>query len=258
MEKKNMENKKINNFNLFIGQNESEVGIKASSEIINLVRNNPKAVLGLATGSSPLSTYKEIVNDHKVNLTSWKKIKTFNLDEYIGIPEKHPKSYRTFMNENLFDLLNIKHKNTHVPLTENNIEKNIEKFEKKLSKNKVDIQILGIGSNGHIAFNEPGSSFESTTYITDLTKETIEANSRFFKSIDEVPKKAVTMGIKSILKAERIILIAIGKSKSKAIYNMIYNTPPTEKWPCTALQNHPNVTVIIDRECHDGFKSKIK
>lgn len=253
-----MENKKINNINLYIGQNDSEVGIKASSEIINLIRNNPKAILGLATGSSPLSTYKEIVKDYNENRTNWKKIKTFNLDEYIGIPASHEKSYRTFMNENLFDHLNIKTKNTHVPLTSGDTDKNISKFEKKLSKNKVNIQILGIGSNGHIAFNEPGSSFESTTYVTDLTQETIEANSRFFKSIDEVPKKAITMGIKSILKAERIILIAIGKSKSEAVYNLLYNSPPTEQWPCTALQNHPKVTVIIDRDCYDGFKSKIK
>lgn len=220
----------------------------AAQEIINLVNENPKAVLGLATGSSPIGLYKELIKDHKANKTNYKKVTTFNLDEYIGIPIDHEQSYHTFMYETLFKHLNINLKNTNFPKQDDPAS-----YTKLLEKKPVDLQILGIGSNGHIAFNEPGTSFDSTTQYVDLAESTIKDNSRFFDSIDDVPKRAVTMGLKDIMMAKKVILLAFGKNKAEAI-NTLVNGKKSEDCPATILQDHPNLTLYLDEDAASLLK----
>lgn len=219
----------------------------AAQEIINLVNENPKAVLGLATGSSPIGLYEELIKDHKANKTNYKKVTTFNLDEYIGIPIDHEQSYHTFMYETLFKHLNINLKNTNFPKQDDPAS-----YTKLLEKKPVDLQILGIGSNGHIAFNEPGTSFDSTTQYVDLAESTIKDNSRFFDSIDDVPKRAVTMGLKDIMMA-KVILLAFGKNKAEAI-NTLVNGKKSEDCPATILQDHPNLTLYLDEDAASLLK----
>lgn len=203
-------------------------------------------VLGLATGSTPLRLYGEMIRDYNNGGFSYKNVRTINLDEYVGLDGSHPQSYRYFMNENLFDHIDIKKENTFVP---NGVAKDLDaecqRYSKLVSDNPPDIQILGIGSNGHIAFNEPGSSFDSTTRVVDLTENTIKDNSRFFDSIDEVPKQAISMGIKDIMKAKSIILIATGTSKAKALRRML-TEHYAEDSPASVLQMHKNVTIYAD------------
>lgn len=220
----------------------------AAQEIINLVNENPKAVLGLATGSSPIGLYEELIKDHKANKTNYKKVTTFNLDEYIGIPIDHEQSYHTFMYETLFKHLNINLKNTNFPKQDDPAG-----YTKLLEKKPVDLQILGIGSNGHIAFNEPGTSFDSTTQYVDLAESTIKDNSRFFDSIDDVPKRAVTMGLKDIMMAKKVILLAFGKNKAEAI-NTLVNGKKSEDCPATILQDHPNLTLYLDEDAASLLK----
>lgn len=214
----------------------------ASQEVINLVKENPNAILGLATGSSPIGLYENIIKDHKENKTSYENVKTFNLDEYIGIPVEHEQSYRTFMNNTVFSHLNINLENTHFPKQDDP-----ESFTDLLLENPIDLQILGIGTNGHIAFNEPGTSFESTTQYVDLAESTINDNARFFDSIEDVPKRAVTMGLKDIMRAKKIILLAFGENKAEAIKELAIGKI-SENCPATILQNHPDITVYVDEE----------
>lgn len=214
----------------------------AAKEIIELVNKKPNAVLGLATGSSPVGVYEKLITDHKVNKTNYKFVKTFNLDEYIGISTDHKQSYHTFMNEVLFKHLNINLENTNFPKQDDP-----KSYTVLLKNNPIDLQILGIGSNGHIAFNEPGTSFDSTTQYVDLAESTIKDNSRFFDSIDDVPTKAVTMGLKDIMMAKKIILLAFGKSKAEAV-NKLVNDKQSKQWPATILQSHPNLILFIDED----------
>lgn len=220
----------------------------AAKEIINLVKNKPNAVLGLATGSSPVGLYKKLIADHKVTKTNYENVTTFNLDEYINIPKNHEQSYHTFMYETLFKHLNINLENTNFPKQDDP-----ESYSKLLQEKPIDLQILGIGSNGHIAFNEPGTSFNSTTGYVDLAKSTIKDNSRFFTSIDDVPKKAVTMGLKDIMMAKKIILLAFGKNKAEAI-NTLVNGKQSEECPATILQDHPNLTLYLDLDAASLLK----
>lgn len=231
---------------LIIAKNAHEGSLKAAKIVENIVKEKPTAVLGLATGSTPVEMYTELIRDHKENGTSYKDVKTYNLDEYIGLEPTHHQSYRYFMNENLFNGLDIDINNTHVPSGMGNGEANAKAYDQLLDElGGADVQILGIGTNGHIAFNEPGTDFSYTTHVVDLVPETIAANARFFDSIDDVPKTAVSMGIASIMKAKKIILLAFGENKAKAIRAMFEDAVSTDV-PATALQNHPNVTVVID------------
>ncbi|WP_338969528.1 glucosamine-6-phosphate deaminase [Spiroplasma endosymbiont of Labia minor] len=221
-----------------------ELGVTVGNLFIAKIKSKPNAVLGLATGSSPLSTYKYIVNDYKTNNTDWSKVVTFNLDEYKGLDGTHKKSYKYFMNNELFDYINIDKNNTHIPDGKNT--DNPAKYDEKIaSYGGIDLQLLGIGINGHVGFNEPGTSFESLTSIVDLTQSTIDANARFFASKGEVPKQAISMGLKSIMNAKEIILIASGENKQDAIFHLVEGKV-SDQWPCSILQNHPNVTVVID------------
>ncbi|MBQ3419752.1 MAG: glucosamine-6-phosphate deaminase [Erysipelotrichaceae bacterium] len=204
-------------------------------------------VLGLATGSSPLGLYARMVDDHKKNGTSYKDIKTFNLDEYVGLPITHPESYYAFMHTNLFNHIDIPEENTHVPsgLGED-LEGQALAYDKMIEENPIDIQVLGIGSDGHIAFNEPGTPFDSITHVTDLLEPTIKDNARFFDfDMNKVPHQAVTQGIATIMRAKKIILIATGENKAEAVKAMVEGEIQ-EACPASILQKHDNVVVVVD------------
>ena len=207
----------------------------------------PGKVLGLATGSTPLGLYARMVKDHKENGTSYKEIKSFNLDEYVGLPIEHPESYYAFMHRNLFDQIDIPEENTHVPsgLGED-LEGQAKKYDEMIDACPVDVQLLGIGSDGHIAFNEPGTAFDSGTHVTDLAESTIKDNCRFFDNdITKVPTQAVTQGIGTIMKAKSILLIATGANKAEAVKAMLEGEI-NEACPASILQKHEDVTVILD------------
>ncbi len=220
----------------------STINKMVSKEITKLVKNNPNAVLGLATGSTPLGIYENLVLDYEENKTNYENVTTFNLDEYVGLEPSHKQSYHTYMRENLFNHININLENTHFPSLEDP-----KAYTKLLKEKSIDIQILGVGSNGHIGFNEPGTSFDSETGYVTLAESTIEDNKRFFDSIDDVPKAAVTMGLKDIMSAKRIMLVAFGKNKAQAIKQLI-NGKEDEAWPLTILRRHPYVTVYLDKD----------
>jgi len=215
--------------------------------IASLLQSNPKAVLGLATGSSPVGVYAKLVEMHKNGLVSFSKATSFNLDEYIGLPVDHPQSYRSFMNEHLFNHIDIDLGKTHVPNgNAADMEAECLAYDKMLEENgPVDLQILGIGSNGHIGFNEPDANLSSKTHVVDLLEETLEANARFFDSLDDVPRQAITMGIGGILKARQIVLLVRGAGKAEAIRNAVEG-PITTQCPASLLQSHPNVIVLVD------------
>ena len=204
------------------------------------------SVLGLATGSTPIPCYQELISFYKQGLLDFSKVTTYNLDEYCGIDYKHPESYHAFMDRNLFDHVNVNRENIHVPGGDTN-EDGAKYDEMIRARGGVDIQLLGIGGNGHIGFNEPADAFSYGTHIVELAQSTIEANSRFFDSIDEVPKKAITMGVGNIMSARKVVLIATGAAKAKAIYETVRGEI-TPKVPATILRTHPNCVILCDRE----------
>lgn len=230
----------------------SEVAAKIFKEVISEKTN---AVLGLATGSTPEGLYKKIIGMNRNKEIDFSNIKTVNLDEYVGLGGEDPQSYRYFMNEKLFNHVNINKANTFVP---NGLAKNLDEeaknYDKKVDElGGIDIQILGIGANGHIAFNEPDDFLIAETHVTGLTKTTIEANSRFFKSIEEVPTKALSMGLGQIMKARKIVLLVRGQDKAEAIKGLFKGNITTHN-PATMLHMHKDVTVIIDEEMANAIK----
>ena len=233
---------------VIVVKNYEEASQKACEIMLDIVKSNPQANLGLATGSTPVRMYELMREDHKKNGTSYKDIKTFNLDEYFGLDQSHPQSYHYFMCHNLFNELDINMENVHVPKGQGNIDEECESYNKLLQENPIDIQLLGIGSNGHIGFNEPGTDFNSKTHYVDLKESTIKDNARLFFNGDEdaVPKQAISMGIQNIMDAKSVVLIACGKNKENADKGMIEG-PVTPELPASVLQNHKDVTVIIDK-----------
>jgi len=232
-----------------------ELSKVAASIISNEIKSNPKTVLGLATGSTPIGTYKELIRMHKEEELDFSQVVTFNLDEYLNIPYSNPNSYHYFMKDNLFKYINVKAENIHIPHgNAENIEEFCIEYDKKIEETGgIDLQILGIGENGHIAFNEPASSLPLATNITKLTESTINANSRFFHSIDEVPKKAITMGIGSIMKAKKILVLANGEKKAPIIAKILKNKVVTTDIPASLLLLHPDVTIIMDEAAAKGY-----
>jgi glucosamine-6-phosphate deaminase len=227
--------------------NYEELSRSAALEIIEIVKMNPKSVIGFATGSSPLGLYNELIKDHKKNNTSFNKILSFNLDEYFGIDKHHSQSYYNFMQQNLFKHIDIKDNNINIPSgSTDNVLLECKEYNRKLANDPIDIQILGIGSNGHIGFNEPGTPFDSVTHQVLLDEKTRNDNARFFTSINEVPTHAVTMGIKNILSSRKILLIATGDNKSNPVNAMI-NGPIDPNCPASALQMHKDVIVFLDK-----------
>lgn len=232
--------------NVIIVKNYDEMSKKAFEIMKAAVTEKKNAVLGLATGSTPIGLYKEMIADHKAEGTSYADVTAFNLDEYMGLDYSSDQSYVYFMRENLFDHIDIKLENTNI---ENgkaaDADAECARYNALLAKNTIDLQILGIGSNGHIAFNEPGTPFASVTHVVDLTENTIKDNSRLFASIDEVPRKAFTMGLSNIMAAKKILVLANGANKAKAVYGMVRGEI-TENVPASILQNHANCTLICD------------
>jgi len=209
----------------------------------------PESVVGLATGGTPVGFYSELIKIHKDGKFSFKEVKTFNLDEYYGLDKDNTQSYHYYMMDNLFKHIDINIENVNIPngMAED-IEVECKAYEAKIkSAGGIDIQVLGIGTNGHIGFNEPDVKFEAITHLVKLDEETIEANSRFFNSIEEVPKSAISMGIKTIMHAKKIVLLASGSEKAKVIERMI-NGDITPDLPASILQLHPDVTLILDKD----------
>lgn len=233
-----------------------EIKILSSKEIdreianifIKTIKDNPSCILGLATGSSPLGVYRLLVEAYQNNEVSFKDVTSFNLDEYLGLDGSHNQSYRYFMNHNLFNHIDINKDNTHVPSGLNVSEENAANYDAEIeAAGGIDLQILGIGSNGHIAFNEPGTPLDSLTHVVKLDESTRNDNARFFESIDEVPTHAVSMGLASIMKAKKIVLIATGPKKAQAIKALVEGDV-TPELPVSVLKNHKDATIYVDEE----------
>ena len=220
----------------------------AGQFIADYMNNNKNPVVGLATGSSVLLTYKALIKKHKEDRLSFKNLVTFNLDEYVGLPLNHAQSYRNYMKKELFDHIDIDQNNAFIPeCFDDNFELACSNFEDEIKKfGGIGLQLLGIGSNGHIGFNEPTSSLQSRTRVKTLTKNTLSKNARFFEANERQPSLAITMGIGTIMEAKNILLIGLGKHKSKAVAEVIEG-PLSAFCPGSALQNHENVTVILDK-----------
>lgn len=233
---------------VIITENYEEMSQKAAEILIDIVKKNPNAILGLATGSSPIGTYKNMIKDHKENGTSYKNVSTVNLDEYVGLTADHDQSYAYFMRDNLFDHIDIDQNNTNLPCgSAPNAQAECDRYNALLETKKQDVQVLGLGSNGHIGFNEPSTPFDSVTHLVDLTENTIKDNSRLFNSIDEVPRQALSMGIKNIMQAKSIVMVVSGKNKAQAVKGMVKGEI-TPELPASVLQLHPFVTVICDKD----------
>ena len=231
-----------------IVRNGKELGERAFLEIKKVLLEKPDAVIGFATGATPLPLYEKMAEDHKKNGTSYKRVRAYNLDEYVGVDKGDKASFARFMRDNLFSKIDIDLANTDIPngMAED-LNAECERYAEMVRANPADIQILGIGRNGHIAFNEPYTKPEEPTHIALLTADTRAANAGAFKDPSLVPTYALTMGINEILNAKRILLLATGESKAQAVYDMIMGRDDTS-CPATALRKHPDVTVILDKE----------
>ena len=237
-------------------KNYEEVSKAAAAFVIREIIKKPDLILGLATGTSPIGLYQHLIEAYNNYIISFKEVKTFNLDEYVGIPKEHPESYYSFMHKYLFDHIDILPENINIPSNDlENMEKLAEEYNAKMFGNQRDLQLLGIGKNGHIGFNEPGSELSNQTFIVKLDEQTRLDNSRFFKSVDEVPKYAITMGIRNIMFSKKILLIASGKNKADAIYKTVYGDI-TEDVPASILQLHPDVTIMVDEEAASKLNMK--
>ena len=229
----------------------------AAQEIARQIRKKPNSCIGLATGSTPLGTYKELIRLHKEEGLDFSKVITFNLDEYLGLSPTHKESYNFFMWDNLFKHVNINPENVHVPqgLVED-AEEFCSWYEDEIKKaGGIDLQLLGIGSDGHIAFNEPGSSFGSRTRVKTLDEQTIKDNARFFDSMEEVPQFAITMGVGTILEARKIVLAASSENKAPVCAQFIEG-PITSQVTASALQLHPHAVVILDEKASSQLSRK--
>lgn len=234
---------------IIITENYDDMSNIATDIIAAQLILNPDSVLGLATGSTPTGMYEGLVKLYNEGRIDFKDVVTFNLDEYCGLPDENDQSYHYFMDKNLLSKVNVAPENINIPSgVEDDMEKTCIEYDEKIqSFGGTDIQVLGIGVNGHIGFNEPGDVFVGETHIIDLDETTIEANARFFEKKDDVPKQAITMGMKSIMSAGRILLMASGSGKAKAIYDAIKG-PITPLVPASILQLHEDVIVVVDKE----------
>lgn len=232
---------------VIITKNYEEMSKVAGDILAEQIKNDPESVLGLATGSTPIGLYKHLIELNKNGSISFKTINTVNLDEYVGLEPTHDQSYRYFMNTNLFDHVDIDKNNTNVPSgIAKDFDAECERYENVIKNlGGIDIQLLGIGNNGHIGFNEPDDHFAKLTHVTGLTKSTIEANARFFEKESDVPTKAISMGIKTIFGAKKVLLVASGESKAQTIFDTV-NGDITPNVPASILQLHSDVTIVCD------------
>ena len=241
---------------IYTGKDYYDVSRKAANIMSAQIIMKPNAVLGLATGSTPVGMYKQLIEWYKKGDLDFSQITSVNLDEYKGLSGDNDQSYRYFMNTNLFDHVNIDKNRTYVP---NGLEEDSDKAcadynEIIRSVGGIDMQLLGIGGNGHIGFNEPGAAFEKETHCVDLTESTIKANARFFESMDEVPKQAYTMGIKNIMQARKVLLIVSGEGKAEILDKVLYG-PVTPQVPASILQLHNDLTVVADEAAMSVIKA---
>lgn len=243
---------------IIIAEDYADMSRKAADVIAAQIKHKPDTILGLATGSTPIGLYAELVKDYKAGLISFKDIQSFNLDEYRGLDGEHEQSYRYFMNQNLFDHVDIDKACTHVPDGSNpDSDAACAEYEQGiLDAGGVDLQLLGLGHNGHVGFNEPADYFPVDTHIVDLTESTIQANSRLFDSIDEVPRQAYTMGIGTIMKAGSILVVANGTDKAQIVADA-FTGPVIPQVPASVLQLHPRVTVIVDAKAGSIIKDRL-
>ena len=213
---------------------------------IDSLRNNPKTVWGLATGSTPIEIYKHLVAHYQKDAFDTRFLTTFNLDEYMGLSASSDQSYAHFMSRHLWDALNLQPNQRHIPNgLASDLVSECERYETLILEHPIHIQLLGIGSNGHIAFNEPGTPFDSKTHVVTLDSKTRMDNARFFDALHSVPHQAITMGISTIMKAQKIVLVATGQNKAKAIQAMLEG-PISESCPASILRNHPNLFIYLD------------
>lgn len=224
--------------------------------IAGIVNENKGGILGLATGGTVEPVYAELAEMHRSGKLSFKNTRTVNLDEYLGLSPEHDQSYRYFMNKHLFNKIDIDKANTYVPVGSNPADAELAAFHKKLADNPRDFQLLGVGPNGHIAFNEPAPSLHANAHIVEIAAATVKANSRYFASEAEVPKKAFTQGMGDILKAKVLALLATGPAKAEAMKALLMNDEISPGCPCTFLKAHPQAYIYIDKELADliGYK----
>jgi glucosamine-6-phosphate deaminase len=226
----------------------AEMSRKAADIIIAHITLKPNSVLGLATGSTPLGVYKELIRQYDLGGVSFAEVTTVNLDEYVGLTSDDPQSYNYFMRHNLFDFIDMSPQNIHIPDGMAPAEGECARYERVLQNlGCIDLQLLGIGHNGHIGFNEPGTDFESGTHVITLADSTIEANKRFFGPEREVPKQAYTMGIRSIMQASAILVLVSGRQKARILKESFFG-PITPLVPASVLQLHKDVTLVADEE----------
>ena len=239
---------------LIVVKDYEEMSLEASLIIKDLLVKKPDATLGLATGSSPIGLYQNLIKYYEKGEISFKNVKTYNLDEYCELPRSHPESYYSFMHRNLFSHVDILEENVHIPCSEgSNLQALCDEYNDLLHKATIDLQLLGIGANGHIGFNEPNTPFDQETWVVKLTDKTRKDNQRFFNSLDEVPTHAMTMGIANIMQAKCLLLVASGKNKAEAIRRLASGEVNPE-CPATILNRHPNAIVIVDEEAASLIK----
>jgi glucosamine-6-phosphate deaminase len=238
--------------NIIVCDNYSELS-KTAAGIVAEAISGKKTCLGLATGSTPEGMYDCLAELYESGKCDFSGVVTFNLDEYYPISPDHPQSYRYYMNRRLFNRVNINKSNTHIPFgLASDPELECAEYERQIAgAGGIDLQVLGVGANGHIGFNEPGDELMPLTHLTELSKSTIKANSRFFETVDEMPKKAITMGIKTILTSRRIVVLVSGAVKHEAL-KKLFEGKITASWPITFLNLHNDVTLICDRGAYNG------
>lgn len=235
---------------IIIARDPMHVGRIAGGFLSAQILEKPDSLLGLATGSTPLKTYAYLVEEYRAGRLDFSQVKTVNLDEYMGLAPDHPQSYARFMAEHLFDHINIPPENTHLP--DGRSEAAPEEYDALLdSLGPVDIQVLGLGHNGHIGFNEPDAVFTPRTHLVALTESTVQANARFFDSADRVPRQACTMGIADIFRAKKILLLVTGRDKEEILHKVLHG-PIDPRVPGSVLRLHPNVILIADQAALQG------
>jgi len=234
--------------NIITFDSDEKLNEAAANIIVGQIQTIPRAVLGLATGGTPVGIYKEIVNDYRRGMFSFRNVTTFNLDEYVNLPIDHPESYHSYMNAHLFSHIDLPASQCHIPDgNAADLEGECRRYDEAIElAGQIDLQLLGLGHNGHIGFNEPAHALIKGTHIVNLAEQTREANARFFDSIDDVPKQALTMGVGTILKAKKILLVVKGADKADIIKAALQG-PITTDVPASLLQTHPNLIVLLDK-----------
>jgi len=234
--------------NIHVFATEEHLDDACANLIAGLIRVNPRAVLGLATGGTPLGVYRRLIRDFKEGLLSFRQVTTFNLDEYVNLPEEHPESYHAYMKRNLLDHIDLPLSRAHLPNgNASDLDAECRRYDALIEDaGGIDLQLLGVGHNGHIGFNEPGRELVAGTHVVELAQQTRQANARFFHSVDEVPTQAITMGVGSILKAGTIVLLAKGADKADILQRALEG-PITTECPASLLQTHPRLIVLADQ-----------